>query len=390
MQQINSEIFTITSAQVRVLKPVSAVIPFQDSTMGPFCSFGISVITLTDDEGNTGEAPVYSSYAHILEKCLLPILFYCKKVSYPDLYQKLYWSIRNEGFRGQASALLGQLDMALYDLAAKRKGLPLHQYLNAGRNYVEMYGSGGGTNYTCAQLENEVRFFLDKGVKTYKMKVGKEFGANPQEDIQRVKFVRSLIGKEIKLALDCNQVWNKDQALQFIHAVEGENIEWIEEPVHSADLVEIEQVCKASPVKIAYGESERSAKTFPALINAGVQHLQPIPTQISSIKEWMDVRDLAFKHELNFSSGGYSLYTAGLMATAPEHRQVEYLFTIMQGLEQYFAIRPDWCNGRFILPETAGGSVQIDWDYCLKNNKIIKDQSWTKDKISKYVAAVSV
>ena len=120
MHQIDSEIFNICSAQIRVLKPVPAVIPFQDSTMGPFNTFGLSVITLEDEDGNVGEAPVYGSYVNILEKCLFPILFYSRDIPYKELYPRLYWSIRNEGFRGQASAVLGQVDMALYDLAARR------------------------------------------------------------------------------------------------------------------------------------------------------------------------------------------------------------------------------------------------------------------------------
>jgi len=390
MHQIDNEQFSIISAQVRVLSPVPAVNPFQDASMGPFNTFGLSIVTLQDEDGNIGEAPVFSSYINILEKCFLPILFHNHHILYRDLYPMLYWSIRNEGFRGQASALLGQLDMALYDLAARRKRLPLYRYLNADRNYVNMYGSGGGTNYTYKELEAEITCFLEKGVDTIKMKVGKDFGTKMAEDAERVKFVRRLLGKEIKLALDANQIWTYQEALKFADLVEGESIAWLEEPIHSAAYVEIEQLCKRSAIKIAYGESERSAKMFPALVNAGVGHLQPVPTLLGSMQEWMAVRDLALRSSAAFTSGGYTLFTASLMTTAPEHWQVEYLHSIMYRLNDYFAVYPSWNNGRFVLPEIEGLPLRIDWDYCIAKNKIIMSWNWTRKKIAAYTPTVTM
>jgi L-alanine-DL-glutamate epimerase-like enolase superfamily enzyme len=390
MHQIDNEIFNICCAKIRVLKPAPAVNPFQDSTMGPFNTFGLSIITLEDEDGSRGEAPIYSSYVNILEKCFFPILFFSRNIPYSELYHRLYWSIRNEGFRGQASALLGQIDMALYDLAARRKGIPVHQYLYANRNYVEMYGSGGGTNYSFAELEKEIGFFLDAGIDCYKMKVGKEFGTKMEEDIMRVKFVRCLLGKDIKLSLDANQIWSVEQAIRFIDQVEGENIAWMEEPIHSAAYTEIEQLCKRTSIKISYGESERSSKTFPALVNAGVRHLQPIPTQMGSMKEWMEVRDLAKEYAVDFSSGGYTMYTSALMATTPESWRVEYLYSIMHGLEEYFSVYPQWSKGKLLLPETEGLPVRIDWDYCEKNNKITMTQRWARDEMRKYDPVVTM
>lgn len=389
MHPIDQEIFNICSVKIRELAPVPTVTAFQDSTMGPFKTFGISIITLEDEDGNKGEAPIYSSYMNILEKCFFPILFYSWNIPYTQLYSQLYWSIRNEGFRGQAPALLGQLDMALYDLASKRKAMPVYEYMNAG-NTVEMYGSGGGVNYSFAELEKEVGLFLDAGVDCYKMKVGKGFGTKMSEDAERVKFVRSLLGKEVKLAVDANQIWTVENALRFIYLVANENIAWLEEPVHSAAFTEIERLCKQTTVPISYGESERSSKTFPSLINAGVKHLQPSPTQLASMKEWMEVRDLALQAGIDFSAGGYTMYTAAMMATASEHGKVEYLYSIMHGLEQYFAVYPQWSKGKLILPETEGLPVRIDWDYCVKKNKIISTKRWKKNEVKKYDPVVTM
>ncbi len=388
MNIINNEVFNITKVQVRTLEPVKALIPFEDSTMGPFKVFNISIITLTDEDGNTGEAPVFSGYTNILENCILPILFHSRNLPYKELYPRLYWPIRNEGFRGPASALLGQLDMALYDLASRRKKIPLHKYLNATRDYSLIYGSGGGTNYSYGDLEKEIGYFLGGGIDCIKIKVGKDRGTKMKEDIERVKFVRKLIGKNVKLAVDANQIWSVGEALYFINAIVSENIAWFEEPIHSATLTDIEQLCKKSPVSIAFGESERSGKVFPALVKAGVTHLQPVPNYLSSINEWTEVKDLAIRHEIEFSSGGYSLYTSSLMATAPERFRVEYLFTLMSVLEPYFSVHPKLEKGRFVLPDIEGLPIRIDWDYWEQKNKVILKKKWKAEKSIKYQPSV--
>jgi L-alanine-DL-glutamate epimerase-like enolase superfamily enzyme len=388
MDIINDEIFNIAKVQVRTLAPVKAITPFEDSTMGPFEVFNISVITLTDEDGNIGEAPVFSGYTNVLENCILPILFHSRNLLYHELYPRLYWPIRNEGFRGPASALLGQLDMALYDLASRRKKLPLYKYLNATRNYALMYGSGGGTNYSYSDLEKEINYFLGCGIDCIKIKVGKDRGTKMKEDIQKVKFVRRLIGNDPKLAVDANQIWSVKEALDFINAIGNEKIAWFEEPVHSATLTDIEQLCKESPVSIAFGESERSGKVFPALVKAGVSHLQPIPNYLSSIKEWMEVKDLAIKHQIEFSSGGYSLYTSTLMTTAPEKFRVEYLFTLMSVLEPYFSVHPTLEKGRFVLPDIEGLPIRIDWNYWERKNKVIAKKNWTAKESITYSPSV--
>ncbi|MGE8241470.1 enolase C-terminal domain-like protein [Sphingobacterium sp. GVS05A] len=390
MNRIDQEIFNIQKVSIRVLEPVANITPFQDATMGPFPSFGISVIRIEDAEGFVGEAPVYNSYTNILETCLFPILFHCEGLTYAEFFPKLYWSIRNEGFKGAASALLGQVDMALYDLAARRRNLPLYRYIGGNRNSVKIYGSGGGTNYTLQQLEKEVALFLDAGVDCYKMKIGKDFGTNLAADIERVKYVRKLTGKDMRVAVDVNQIWSCAEVFRFLDAIGEDELAWLEEPIHSAAYDQIEELCKRTSVPVAYGESERTSKIFPMLANCGIKHLQPVPTQFGGIKEWMEVRDLCADRNLQLSSGGYSLYSSFLMTTAKETGMIEYLYSLMYGLEKYFLIRPSLENGQFHLPESDGLPVRINWDYCLKENKVLREQVWLKQDVPGYNPLVSM
>src|SRR5262249_39258048 len=132
--------------------------------------------------------------------------------------------------------------------ASRRAGKPLHRFLDATRDWAAVYASGGGTNLTERELIDEMTGFVEQGFTTLKMKVGKNFGRLMDEDVARVKAVRKAVGADARLAVDANQTWSSDEALDFAKRIAGEKIAWFEEPVHSADLLEIRKVCKSSPI----------------------------------------------------------------------------------------------------------------------------------------------
>jgi hypothetical protein len=69
---------------------------------------------------------------------------------------------------------------------------------------------------------------------------------------------------------------------------------------------------------------------------------------------------------------------------------IEYLYSLMKGLEEYFSVRPEWKKGRFVLSETAGLPVRINWDYCYKENKVVREQLWEIQDVPKYNPMVSM
>jgi len=387
---IGDEFFNIIEVKIRRMRPIVLPKSFQDSTMGPFNTFSMATIALMDKDGCSGEAPIFGSYVNILESCILPILLNSERSSYHSLSNSLYWAIRNEGFRGPASALLGQVDMALHDLAAVRNKVPLHRYLNAERDWVHVYGSGGGTNYSMPELEKEILSFLDQGIRTIKIKVGKNNGRNIKEDIERILFVKKLIGNDVSLAVDANQVWDVATALSFSHEIADLQIAWFEEPVHSAAIHQIRELCSSCRIPVSYGESERSGKVFPTLVNAGVKHFQAIPGYLPNIKEWMEVAKLATQNGLHFTSGGFCHYSCEFVAATELQYHTEYLAPIHSSIEAFLHTKPELSKGKFFLSDTPGFTARIDWERVRDRNYLEFEKVWNKGHYRQYLPAVAL
>lgn len=343
--------------------PIKVPIPFWDSTGGPFDKAPLDAwLVLYDENGICGQAPCSKN----MKDLILPLILTGETKTYEQWYQKVYWAIRNNGFSGEAAVEVGRLDLALHDIMAKRKGLPLHKFLGAKRDWVNVYASGCGTHLSEQQMVKEVQQFIKEGYTTFKMKIATDFGADLNRDIERVRIVRELIGPDSKLALDANQLWNAKEAYEFAKRVEKYNIAWFEEPVHSYDFEELEKLTSMSPIPIAMGESPRCAKVMYAYVKAGVKQLQPIPSNLGGVQEWMQAKALAKKYNLELTSGGFSHITASYIATADEEDMVEYLAPIMRTFYDIMDLRPEEKGGKFYLPSEPGISVSPDIHLLIK------------------------
>jgi len=126
----------------------------------------------------------------------------------------------------------GAVDVALHDLAARRRGQTLHGFLGSTIDTVrtDMTLSVGDPDALAAAGQARIA----DGFDVLKIKVGTDATA----DVERVRRVRAAIGPEPTLRLDANQGWSRRDAVTAIRALEdaGCNIELVEQPVVAADL----------------------------------------------------------------------------------------------------------------------------------------------------------
>lgn len=360
-----------TKATITYFRPMYIPTDFYDSTGGPFRTNSIDAwLELYDQDGVMGQCPCSSEMARVI----LPLIMTGETKTYREWYDLVYWANRNRGFSSEASVELGRLDIAIHDILSKRANLPLHKFLGAKRDWVKVYASGCGTGLTRRQMIDEVELFLKEGYSVFKMKAATKRGSELSKDVERVALVREMIGPDKQLAVDVNQLWEADDALAFARKIEKYDIAWYEEPVHSHDMDELEKLAKDCPIPISMGESLRNHYLFNTYLKCGTKHLQPIPTNLSGVRDWMYVRDLAREKNVVLTSGGISHLTGSFIATCGEDEMVEYLYPIMHFVWELMELRPEERGGKFILPNVPGIPISPDWKLIESRNYILNRQ----------------
>ena len=293
----DGELLKFTDAFIINLAPVPQKEPFYDATGGPFTHSKISkYVELYTEDGIKGVCPCSS----IMERTILPLIMTGEKKSFGQWMHKVYWSCRNSGFDGETAGEVGKLEYLLTDILAKRADMPFHRFLGALKDSVTVYGSGGSTHLSGADLAGEMEHFMDCGHKTVKMKVGTDFATKLDCDVERVRLVRETIGPDAELAIDGNHSFTVREALRFADKVQKYNIAWFEEPIHGFDFRGYGELTESCPVPVAAGESVRNHYMFTPYLDAGVRHFQPVPSSFAGVWEWMQVRDMAVRSGIRF------------------------------------------------------------------------------------------
>jgi L-alanine-DL-glutamate epimerase-like enolase superfamily enzyme len=187
------------------------------------------------------------------------------------------WAIvmRNEkpGGHGERPGAVGLIDAAVFDLAAKQKGLPLWAYLaqrygHAAQNRVNIYASGG--HYRAADdvglLCDDIRRAIARGHRRFKIKIG---GLVLTEDVRRIEAVLSILEPGMSLAVDGNGTFSRDIAFAYAQALADLPLAWIEEPVHPLDYDLHRELAEHFSSPIATGENLFSADDARNLLRYG-------------------------------------------------------------------------------------------------------------------------
>lgn len=364
--QGNKKKVRFVGAELYEFHPIEVPKEFYDSTGGPFkYTETESWLVLYNDNGTKGQCPCSHKMKDILE-----VILNGETKSYDEWRNILYWRFRNNGFSSEMTVQLGRLDLAFQDMLAKEANMPLHKYLGATRDWVNVYASGCGTNLTMNEMEAEVAASIEGGYTTFKMKIGTNFGTEIERDVERVKTVRSMIGKDARLAIDANQLWNAEQALEFADKVEKYDLAWYEEPVHSHNFLELKKLTEKCPIPVSMGESIRCYYPMEVYVWAGIKHLQCNQNNYGYIGDWKKAQELAISNNLDFSSGGMSHISAALIATGREEDIVEYLIPIVKPFYNIMDVKPIEKEGKFYLPSTPGLGLIPDFKLFERKNYI--------------------
>ncbi len=152
------------------------------------------VVVEVEGGGATGLGYTYTSEtaAGLIEGMLAEAVSGADAMDPPRAWQRMQRAVRNVGRDGLAATAISAVDAAVWDLKAKLLDLPLAVLLGRFREDVPIYGSGGFTSYDDAQLESQLRGWVERdGCRWVKMKIG----THPDDDPRRVRVAKRAIGE---------------------------------------------------------------------------------------------------------------------------------------------------------------------------------------------------
>jgi L-alanine-DL-glutamate epimerase-like enolase superfamily enzyme len=160
-----------------------------------------------------------------------------------------------------AQAIAG-VDIALWDIAARRAGLPLWRFLGGRSPTIAVYASGLNPDAP-ARLAEAKR---NEGHRAFKLKIG--FGR--ERDLANLRDLRAVLGDDAMLMVDANQALSLEAAVDLAHALESFAVDWLEEPLRAdRPWSDWTTLCNATTIPLAAGENIAGDAAFDAALAAG-------------------------------------------------------------------------------------------------------------------------
>jgi L-alanine-DL-glutamate epimerase-like enolase superfamily enzyme len=274
-----------------------------------------------------------------------------------------WWSmvrrIRNLGRTGISSMAVSALDVALWDLKSKILGVPLVVLMGGMvRDSVPVYGSGGFTSYTDAQLAKQFTGWVDRGIRRVKMKIGRD----PVADLERVHNARSVIGPDVDLFVDANGAYTRKLALSQSEQFALEGVRWFEEPISPDDLDGLKLLRFRMPpeIEIAAGEYGYDTGYFRRMLEAGaVDVLQADATRCGGYTGFQQAADLCVAFDSPLSTHCAPQLHVHVACTSQRVRHIEYFHDHVRIENKLFDGTPQPIHGR-LSPDVSRLGIGIE------------------------------
>jgi L-alanine-DL-glutamate epimerase-like enolase superfamily enzyme len=337
-------------------------VTLSDSTHGEIAAFQLVTVRLRDGAGAEGLGYTYTVGAggaairELVRRDLAPLLAGADPERVEQHWQRMWWRLHYVGRGGLAIHAISAVDIALWDLRARRRGLPWWRMLGGHDPRVQAYAGGIDLQFPLEQLERQTEANLAAGFHAIKMKVGRP---RLSEDLERVAALRRLLGAERVLMVDANMRWRVDEAIRASRALAAHGVFWLEEPTVPDDLPGHVRIAREGALPIAAGENLHTLHEFERFVTAGaLQFPEPDVSNCGGVTAWLKVAHLAEAHNLPVTSHGVHDLHVHLLAAVPN---ASYLEVHGFGLERFMAQPLRIAAGEASAPERPGHGVELDW-----------------------------
>jgi len=309
--------------------------------------------------------------------------------------------------KGVMHMAIGAVVNALWDLKAKRAGLPLWELLAAmtpeeivslvdfryltdaltpsealgilraavpGRDArrAELLATGypaytttpGWLGYDDAKLDRLCREAVADGFAQIKLKVG----ADRADDVRRLGIARAAIGPGIRLAVDANQRWDVAEAIDWIADLAPFDLAWVEEPTNPDDILAHAAIARGiAPIPVATGEHGANRVMFKQFLQAdALRVLQIDASRVAGVNENIAILLLAAKFGVRVCphAGGVGLcevvqHLSMFDFLAVSGTSTDRMIEFVDHLHEHFITPVDVHDGRYWPPVTPGSGAEM-------------------------------
>jgi L-fuconate dehydratase len=308
--------------------------------------------------------------------------------------------------KGVMHMAIGAVVNAVWDLAAKRAGVPLWKLLSdlspeqivdlidfryltdaltpdealeilraaadgraerealRERGYPAYTTTPGWLGYDDAKLVRLCHEAVAEGFTQIKLKVG----ANLDDDVRRMRLAREAVGPDIRIAIDANQRWDVADAIAWIKELASFDLAWVEEPTSPDDVLGHAAIARGiAPIPVATGEHMANrvmAKQF--LAHDALQVLQIDATRVAGVNENVAMLLLAARFGVPVCphAGGVGLceavqHLAMFDYVAVSGRLDGRMIEFVDHLHEHFVTPVQVTGGRYRTPTEPGAGTEM-------------------------------
>lgn len=284
------------------------------------------LVRVEDDDGALGWGEVWCNFpavgaehrARLIESVLAPLLEGRAFASPGEAFRRVCDGTAVLAMQcaepGPFAQSIAGVDIALWDLTARRSGEPLWRVLGGAGPLVRVYASG--LNPVAPEALAAVR--QGEGFRAFKLKVG--FGA--ERDAANLAALRSVLGTQAQLMVDANQAWDLGQACEMAPRLERFDVRWLEEPLRAdrpwSDWLTLRS---RTSIPLAAGENLMGEAAFDAALDSrALDVVQPDAAKWGGISGCLSVarriRASGARYCPHYLGGGIGLLASGHLLAA--------------------------------------------------------------------------
>jgi D-galactarolactone cycloisomerase len=258
---------------------------------------------------------------------------------------------------------LAALDTAIWDAVGKALGQPLWRLWGGFRDRVPLIAIGGYYGEPLGPIRDEIASYQELGLAGVKFKVG---GASPAVDAERVAQVREAAGPSFLVAIDANQGYTLEEALELCRRIADLDIAWFEEPVRwQNDRRSLRDVRAIGGLPVCAGQSEYSPSGCRDLMEAGAIDICNFDASWSGgPTPWRRAAAVALTYDVRMGHHEEPQVAAHLVASQPHGTVAECFHPDRDPFWwNLIANRPPLIDGRLVLDDAPGLGWTLDEDY---------------------------